>query len=307
MNIKGIILTILSAILFGITPIITTSIYAYGANAITTVFFRSLIVLPILFMLTKLHHVSLVIHKEELRNIGIIAIFGSGLTTILLFSSYTYIDVGTATTLHFLYPVVVSILCYFIYKEKLGKVKIIALCFAVIGTLCFFDFRKLSKAVGLLLALSSAITYAFYMVKMEKTGLSHQNAYKTSFYIAVFITLETIVYHLVVPSITFNLPIQAYGLLLLLAIVSSFLAVVLLQYGIRYLGSSTASLFCLFEPITSILCGYLFLQEEITFLKLLGCFIILTSLLLISLGEYRNRLLHKTEAMENVTNSNILS
>lgn len=119
-----------------------------------------------------------------------------------------------------------------------------------------------------------------------ETRLSHQNAYKISFYLAIFILLETLVYHLLFSSIQFILPWNAYGLILLLSLVSSFLAVVLLQKGIQYLGSSTASLFCLFEPVTSVVCGALFLKEALTPAKIIGCCIIFTALIIMSREQH---------------------
>lgn len=282
MRTKGIIYTIASAILFGITPLITTLIYQYGTNSMTVVFFRSLFVIPMLALIMKIKHISFNISLRDLKNIAIIAIFGSGLTTILLFTSYSYIDIGCATTLHFLYPIFVSLLCYFLYKEHLGKRKILSLCMALLGSIFFFEWKQSSNQIGLLLAIASACTYAFYMVQLEKTKLTKLNAYKISFYLAIFILLETLVYQFIFPSITFILPMQAYILIIVLSIISSFLAVILLQKGISYLGSSTASIYCLFEPITSIIVGYLFLQEPLTLNKIIGCVLILSSLVLIS-------------------------
>lgn len=281
MRIKGIFATILSAILFGLTPLLTTMIYGYGATSMTVVFFRSLFVLPILAMMMYNKKISFQISRYDSKNVALIAIFGSGLTTILLFSSYNYIDIGCATTLHFLYPVFVSLLCFFIYKQKISKHKQAALGLALIGALCFFDLSANAKPIGLFMAIASALTYAFYMVQLEKTRLAHENAYKVSFYLAVFITLETLVCSIVYP-IRFIMPWQAYALLIVLAIMSSFLAVVLLQKGIQYLGSSTASLFCLFEPITSVVCGWLILGEALTLSKILGCILILIALMIMS-------------------------
>ena len=285
MNIKGIIYTICSAMLFGITPLLARIVYSYGASSITVVFFRSLLVLPILWLLAKRQGISLRIERYELKNLALIALFGSGLTNILLFTSYEYIDVGTATTLHFLYPVAVSILCMVMYRDVLPKVKLISLGIAMIGTFCFFMNSSGGNILGYLFAMASAITYAFYMVQMEKTRLAHRNAYLISFYIAMFVVVETLALHLITPSITIQIPLQGYGILLLLGIVSSFLAVVLLQYGIALLGSSTASLFCLFEPITSVLCGALFLSESITLWKLAGCIIIFSALIIMTIAE----------------------
>ena len=287
MQTKGILLTVLSAVCFGITPLLTTAVYSYGVNSITVVFFRQLFVLPVLYVIMKAKHIRIHMEQRDLINIGIIAILGSGLTTILLFTSYSYIDVGTATTLHFLYPICVSVLCFFFYKERLGRNKIIALCLAAIGTLCFFQIGNGTSITGLLLAASSALTYAFYMVQLEKTHLAHHNAFKISFYIAFFILLETIAYHICIPVIHLSLPLPAYGLLMVLSMVSSFIAVILLQLGIKYLGPSTASLFCLFEPVTSIICGKLFLNEQLTPIKMIGCLVILSALVIMTLSEQK--------------------
>lgn len=290
---KGILYTILSAILFGIAPVLTTILYGYGANAFTVVFFRSLFALPILFFLMKRKRVAFSMSLTELKKIAMIAIFGAGLATILLFSSYTYIEIGSATTLHFLYPVCVTILCFFLYKERPHRMTLIALFIAFLGTLCFFDFDKPGNMLGILLAASSALAYAYYMVQLEKWKFTHMYVYKVSFYIAIFIVLEVLLYHLIFPVIHIDLPLYAYGFFILLSILTSLFAISLLQLGITYLGSSTASLFCLFEPITSILCGYFFLQETFTPFKIIGCLLILSALVFMSISQRSFRGLKK--------------
>lgn len=282
MNLKGVVFTVISACLYGVAPIFATGIYALNGTPITVVFLRSLFVLPILYFLMKKDKQTLKITRFELKNIILVAIFGSGLTTIMLFVSYQYIDVGTATTLHFLYPLCVTIICKLVYHDKIDQYKKYALILAVIGIAFFIDFKRSGSFLGLFLALASSITYAFYMVELEKKGLARMNAYKLSMYISFFIMLETLVYAFLVPS-SFNLdiPFIAYVLTFCVAICTSFLAVVLLQKGIKLLGSSTASFFCFFEPVTSIILGYFFLQEDLTIFKILGCIIIFGALILL--------------------------
>lgn len=276
---KGILYTSASAILFGITPLITTQIYALGANSLTVVFYRSLLVVLILAGLCIGKHISLRIPFSDLCKIGIVSILGSGMTTILLFASYEHIDTGTATSLHFLYPVFVALLCRFAYHEKLGRQKLCSLTLALLGMMLFLCSAQGGSLIGFLMAIASSITYAFYMVFLEKSGLAHMEPFVLSFYIGIFIALETLSYHLFFPQISFVLPASAYALLALLAICSSFLAVVWLQKGILYLGSSTASLFCLFEPITSLLVGVLVLNESLTIMKITGALLILIALI----------------------------
>ena len=51
---RGYFLTILSAIIFGFTPILAKITYNMGSNGITLAFFRHLFVIPILFLIIKL-------------------------------------------------------------------------------------------------------------------------------------------------------------------------------------------------------------------------------------------------------------
>lgn len=105
---------------------------------------------------------------------------------------------------------------------------------------------------------------------MDKTGLVKMNAFKLSFYLALFTTIEIFTMNLYMQDVVFKMDILSYGLLLVLALSSSFLATVLLQKGVLLLGSTRASFICLLEPVTSMIVGILWLNEALTFNKGLG-------------------------------------
>lgn len=275
---KGIMATCASAILFGITPLLTTSIYSYGINTMTTVFYRSIFALVLSAFLCKYQHISLRISYTQLKALAISAICGSGLTTILLFQSYSYIDTGSATGLHFLYPLFVALSARLFFKEPLGKRKMFALLLACSAMLLFLWDGNAYGFLGYGLAIASAITYAFYMIYSEKKHLTYMKPFQLSFYLALFTALQTFILHLFKPQLQFSLPLSAYGMILLLALCSAIFAVILLQIGIRELSSSTAALFCLLEPITSLIVGILFLQESLSPNKLIAAFLIIASL-----------------------------
>lgn len=133
---------------------------------------------------------------------------------------------------------------------------------------------------GYFLAIASGLTYAFCLVKMDKTGLVKMNALKLSFYLALFTMLEIFTINLFMQDVVFKLDAIAYGLLLVLALSSSFLATVLLQKGVLLLGSTKASFVCLLEPVTSMIVGILFLGEALTLNKGLGGLAIIISLII---------------------------
>lgn len=276
---KGYIYTALSAIIFGLMPLLTKIIIARGATSLTIPFFRVFYVTIVLFFVLKIKKIDLHLEKRDLLSAILTSIFGSGLTIIILNESYNYVDTGIATSLHFLYPLFVAILCCFFYGEKIKKKQIISLSFALVGIICFMS-KGNGSLFGYFLAIASGLTYAFYLVKMDKTGLVKMNTLKLSFYLALFTTIEIFTMNLFMQDVVFKMDAIAYGLLLVLALSSSFLATVLLQKGVLLLGSTRASFICLLEPVTSMIVGILWLNEALTFNKGLGGLAIIISLII---------------------------
>lgn len=276
---KGYVYTALSAIIFGLMPLLTKIIIARGATSLTIAFFRVFYVTIVLFFVLKIKKIDLYLEKRDLLSAILTSIFGSGLTIIILNESYNYVDTGIATSLHFLYPLFVAVLCCFFYGEKIKKKQILSLSFALVGIICFMS-KGDGSLFGYFLAITSGLTYAFYLVKMDKTGLVKMNALKLSFYLALFTTIEIFTMNLFMQDVVFKMDAIAYGLLLVLALSSSFLATVLLQKGVLLLGSTRASFICLLEPVTSMIVGILWLNEALTFNKGLGGLAIIISLII---------------------------
>ena len=275
MRTKGIFLTVLSAIIYGFTPVLCSITYSYGNNPITLTFFRGFIILPILICFMLKNKVSFKVSLIEFLKISFVAIFGSVITTLLLYSSYQYLDVGTSTTLHFMYPLFVTLICHFIYKDVLTKRHMIALGLALIGIFTFINFNDLNKIKGIIFALTSGVTFSIYLVGIEKLKLSKMNDYKLSFYLALVMTISLFIFGSTTKQLVFNQPIQSYALIVCVAILAQLIAVICLKKGIAYLGSSLASMFSMFEPVSSVIFGFLFLNEPITALKVIGCCFIL--------------------------------
>lgn len=276
---KGYIYTALSAIIFGLMPLLTKIIIARGTTSLTIAFFRVFYVTIVLFFVLKIKKIDLHLEKRDLLSVILTSIFGSGITIIILNESYNYVDTGIATSLHFLYPLFVAILCCFFYGEKIKKKQIISLSFALVGIICFMS-KGNGSLFGYFLAIASGLTYAYYLVKMDKTGLVKMNALKLSFYLALFTTIEIFTMNLFMQDIVFKMDVLSYVLLLVLALSSSFLATVLLQKGVLLLGSTRASFICLLEPVTSMIVGILWLNEAFTFNKGLGGLAIIVSLII---------------------------
>ena len=90
------------------------------------------------------------------------------------------------------------------------------------------------------------------------------------------VSICVFIYGISTQTLAFSLTPGAWFLTLMIALLVTVGAVALLQIGIRLIGSTKASILCLAEPITSVVCGVL-LNEQLSIMKLIGCAFILLS------------------------------
>ena len=205
--------------------------------------------------------------------------------------SFSLIDVGIATTIHFIYPVFVTIGCVLFFKEKLGFKKVVSLLVATCGIACFFFGVDTSQGLGgmflgLALAVISGVTYAFYIIYLDKSGLKNQPVFKITFYVALMSTIAMGVYGAAMDDLALKtLTPASWGISLAFSLLCTVVALSLLQIGIKYVGASTAAILTTFEPITSIVCGVLLLGESITAVKIVACSLIMIGVVMLSLAK----------------------
>lgn len=306
---KGIILTMLSAITFGFAFTLGPMTYGEGgSNPTTLTFLRNLLSLPVLLIILFAKNISISVTKKEMLSLAILGGIGNAVTTLMLFISFSLIDVGIATTIHFIYPVFVTIGCVLFYKEKLGLQKIIALLIATSGIACFFFGVDMSAGfsggmfLGLLLAIASGVTYAFYIIYMDKSGLKNQPVFKITFYVALMSSIAMGFYGSVTGELTLStLTAKSWVISLAFSLLCTVVALSLLQIGIKHVGASTAAILTTFEPITSIICGVLLLGESVTTIKITACALIMAGVVILSLAKQKKEPLTEVEEAEQLS------
>jgi len=294
---KGTILTMLSAIVFGFAFTLGPMTYGEaGSNPTTLTFLRNLLSLPVLYLILLQQKISLKITFKELLSLSVLGGIGNAFTTLLLFMSFALIDVGVATTIHFIYPVFVTIACVLFYKESLGLQKIIALGIATAGIACFFFGVDMSQGfsgdmfLGLVLAIVSGVTYAFYIIYMDKSGMKNQPVFKITFYVALVSTVAVGIYGTATDELTLStLTPNAWILSTVFALLCTVVALSLLQVGIKLVGASTAAIITTFEPITSIIFGVILLGEIMTTTKIVACTLIMLGVVVLSLAKEKTK------------------
>lgn len=275
---SGIIQTMFSALLFGFTPCLCSITYALGNSTASMTFFRNLLILPIVFGIIIRKRIDLRVDRTTFIKIWIVANLGTLLTTLLLYSSYSFISVGMATTIHFMYPILVVVFCRLFYKEVITSEKVLSIVLAFAGIVMFLVSNRSDNAMGIILAFLSSITFALYMMLLDKLKISQINSYKFIFYASAITVVEMFLVHLKTGYIIFKQQMHVYGLMFVIAILTSLVATCCLKEGVRILGSSMASFISLLEPVSSIMFGVLLLKESVSVLQLAGCTLIIISI-----------------------------
>jgi drug/metabolite transporter (DMT)-like permease len=282
---KGKICLLISAFIYGIAPILAKVTYEGGANGITLTFLRGGLCVPLLFTMMKANGQSLKLTMNELKKVIILGIFGGAVPIVLLYLSYNYISAGLATTLHFIYPLIIVLASSFLFHEKMTKMKLFAVIFVTIGIFLFVDISHAANSVGIILALLSGVFYSFYVIYIERSGLDNMDYVKLTFYVMLIMSITTLIFGLVVHEINFDLSPKAWLYAMIISFLIALLAMPLFQAGVKYEGASTAGIMSTFEPITSVALGAMFLNEIVGIWQVIGGAMILTGVVMAEIKE----------------------
>ena len=288
-NYKGIAYAFLSSAAFGIMPILARIAYANGSNPTTVLIFRFLISTLILFLYLKFKQININLKKEQVALLLSIGIIGYTITAQTLFISYNYLGAGLATTLHFIYPVVVCITGFIFFKNKMNNKKIISLLLAILGVYSLVAFKNSTiNILGISLALFSGVTYGLTMIALNLNSIRNLDNRVITMYICFGSTIGMVLYGLFSNSIILNFNFIAVGCYLGISIISTIASIILLLKAIKIIGVSSSSILGTFEPIISIFLGALFLGEKLSLALLIGSILILISTTIIAKDKYVN-------------------
>lgn len=258
---------IITGITYGLNPLFAVPLMKNGAATESILFFRYSFAVLILGIFLMLHKQSFkVSHKQA----GILFILGILYTasSLFLFEAYEYIASGLATTLVFLYPVLVAIIMVFLKVIPSWPVWFaIAATFGGVLIMTQGNEIQTINPIGVILSLGSALVYALFIIiiNRNKTIANISNSLLTFYTLTVgmIIFLGKIISSDIVMTTGISSGtdwINLLGLALLPTIIST----TTLAIASRNIGATKASVLGVFEPITAIIIGTLMFGEPLT-------------------------------------------
>jgi drug/metabolite transporter (DMT)-like permease len=199
-----------------------------------------------------------------------------GFNWILLFEAYKYTTVSVATLSYYFAPVIVTLVCPFLFKEKLTKKQIVCFCFSTLGLVLITGVGGggANDMIGILFGLGAAILYAT-VVLINKFIKNVEGIHRTflQFLAAAVVLLP---YVLFTSGITvLELSNIGWVNLIIVCIVHSGIAYCMYFSSLKELSGQKAAILSYIDPLVAVFISVTILNEKMTLLQIVGGILIL--------------------------------
>ena len=283
---KGYILGAIAAATYGMNPLFALPLYKTGMDPDSVLFFRYLFAIPLLGIMIKARGRNFKLKRKQIIPLIIMGLLIS-ISSLALFQSYNYMEAGIASTLLFVYPIMVALIMSFFFKEKLTiqTVLCILLALAGIGLLYKGGDGATLSLVGIGLVMASSLSYAIYIVGVNQSVLKDVATLKLTFYVLLFgLTLFLV-------RVDFGVHLfivdkwYLWGNLLALAVFPTAISFLCTTRAVQYIGSTPTAILGALEPVTAVFFGVTIFGESLTPRLIGGILMIILAVTLIIVGS----------------------
>ena len=281
-RVTGVVFAVLSSTTFGLIPLFSLPLLNVGIGAPTILCYRFLLAAIAMAAVMLLSRRSFRLERGHIGMIIALSVLYAA-TAIILIESYEYIPSGIATTIHFLYPLVVTLTMAWFFKEKTTVVTYIAVAVSIIGVALLAwgnhtegDFRR-----GVTLALITVVTYAAYIVGVMRSRVARVDSITLTFYVLAIGTALIFIYALLASGIE---PIHRFSNwrdLAMLALLCTVLSDYTLILAIKRIGSTRTSILGSMEPLTAVIVGVVYFDEHFDTTSVAGLILIILAVILV--------------------------
>lgn len=258
---------IITGITYGLNPLFAVPLMNNGAATESILFFRYTFAVLILGLFLILSRQSFRISGKQASILLILGLLYTA-SSLFLFEAYEYIASGLATTLVFLYPVLVAIIMVFLKVVPSWPVWLaIAATFGGVLIMTQNNGTQTINPIGILLSLGSALVYALFIIIINRSkAIANISNSLLTFYaltVGAFVFIGKIICSdtVITMGITNTSDwLNLVGLALLPTVVST----ATLAIASRNIGATKASVLGVFEPITAIIIGTVMFGEPLT-------------------------------------------
>ena len=197
---------------------------------------------------------------------------------ILLFEAYKYTTVSVATLSYYFAPVIVTVVCPFLFKEKMTMKQIVCFVMSTAGIVMITGIGDLSAGTshftGILFGLGAAVLYATVII-MNKFIKNVEGIHRTFLqFLAAIVVL--VPYVLLTGGINVQgLEWKGLGCLLIVGLLHTGVTYCLYFSSLKELPGQTVAILSYIDPLLAVLVSVTILREPMTFWQIIGGILIL--------------------------------
>ena len=200
-----------------------------------------------------------------------------GINWILLFEAYKYTTVSVATLSYYFAPVIVTLVCPILFKEKLTKKQFICFFMSTVGLVLITGLGEIGGGkdfIGILFGLGAAAFYAT-VILLNKFIRNVEGIHRTLLqFIAAVVTL--VPYVLLTGGVTLG-GLNGFGWanLLIVGLIHTGVTYCLYFSSLKELPGQKAAILSYIDPLVAVLISVTILGESMTLWQVIGGMLIL--------------------------------
>jgi drug/metabolite transporter (DMT)-like permease len=282
-KLNGIFYASVSSASFGFSPLFSLGLLAAGLSDFDVLSYRWLVAGIVLMIYALCKKKSLRLNSfDEAWKVILLSILRS-ITSVTLLIGYANISSGIASTINFMYPVIVTICMMLFFGEKRSLADIAAIGVSIFGVYLLASGDSIivergNTRLGLICSLISAFSFAAYYIVMKQVRADKIEVVKFTTWIMMLSAFYFIVCAFIFEGrITlvkdFGSWLNILGLGLWATMVSNITGV----KAIRRIGPTHTSILGALQPVTAVILGVLFLGEHLYLRSCIGITLILVA------------------------------
>lgn len=282
-RLNGIFYAIISSSSFGFSPLFSLGLLAAGLSNFDVLSYRWAVAAIILIIYAAVKGKSLKISTfDELWKVILLSLLRS-VTSITLLLGYANIASGIASTINYMYPMVVALCMMLFFKERKSAVNIISILIAIFGVylLASGDGLKVeggNTTLGLICSIISAFSFAAYYILMKQTKADKIEVVKFTTWIMLLSAVYFIICGFIFDGkITIVSDIRLWGYIAGLGLWSTMVSNFTGVKAVRRIGPTMTSILGALQPLTAVILGVLFLNEHLGMRTIIGICIIMVT------------------------------
>ena len=288
---NGVFYASISSASFGFSPLFSLGLLSAGLSSFDVLSYRWFIAGLVLMIYAACKKKSLRLNSfDEAWKIILISALRS-ITAITLLIGFANISSGIASTINFMYPVIVSVCMMVFFGEKRSVMDIIAILVSIFGVYLLASGDSIiveggNTRLGLICSLISAFSFAAYYIVMKQVKADKIEVVKFTTWVMMLSAVYFIACAFIFDGkLTIVTDVRSWLNILGLGLWATMVSNITGVKAVRRIGPTQTSILGALQPVTAVILGVFFLGEHLYLRSCVGILLILISVSIVVMHQ----------------------